>query len=373
MKSTINTTLITHSTILICIALLTHHAYGDTLKSDPLYQLLKAKRSKQWITQSTKWESSTGSLTDPVFIASTQQGLKESDKIETLPGQPNVLFNHYSGYVTVDPKAGRALFYYFAEAPLDPSSKPLLLWLNGGPGCSSFGNGAMQELGPFRVQRNGEGLYENEYAWNKAGVGFSYSNTTSDYVKSGDDRTAKDSYTFLVNWLERFPEYKNRPFFIAGESYAGHYVPQLAQTILERNKSGKQTRIDLQGIAVGNALLEDAISFKGMFDFFWTHALISDEVHQDITRYCNFLNLPNVSDECISAANKAENSMGDIYLYNIYAPFCETASVGGYAVGYKNLTFVTVRGAGHLVPSYQPERALTLITSFLQGKLPPVS
>ena len=83
-----------------------------------------------------------------------------------------------------------------------------------------------------------------------AGVGFSYSNTTSDYDKSGDARTAADSYTFLVNWLERFPEYKTRDFFITGESYAGHYVPQLAQLILQNNKITNQTVINLRGIAV---------------------------------------------------------------------------------------------------------------------------
>lgn len=45
--------------------------------------------------------------------------------------------------------------------------------------------------------------------------------------------------------------------------------------------------------------------------------------------------------------------------------------VGGYVVGYKGVVLVTVRGAGHAVPSYQPERALAMISSFLQGKLPP--
>lgn len=83
-----------------------------------------------------------------------------------------------------------------------------------------------------------------------AGVGFSYSNRSSDYYYVGDKRTAIDSYTFLVNWLERFPEYKNRDFFIAGESYAGHYVPQLAYTILYNNNSTKKTVINLKGIAV---------------------------------------------------------------------------------------------------------------------------
>ena len=64
-----------------------------------------------------------------------------------------------------------------------------------------------------------------------AGVGYSYSNTSSDYDLSGDERTADDAYVFLVKWLERFPEYKDRTFYISGESYAGHYVPELAATI----------------------------------------------------------------------------------------------------------------------------------------------
>jgi serine carboxypeptidase-like clade 2 len=65
-----------------------------------------------------------------------------------------------------------------------------------------------------------------------AGVGFSYSNTSSDYDKSGDQRTADDAFVFLINWLERFPEYKARAFYISGESYARHYVPQLAAAML---------------------------------------------------------------------------------------------------------------------------------------------
>lgn len=83
-----------------------------------------------------------------------------------------------------------------------------------------------------------------------AGVGFSYSNTTSDYDRAGDKSSAKDAYVFLINWLERFPQYKTRDFYIAGESYAGHYVPQLAYTILLNNKFFNQTIINLKGIAV---------------------------------------------------------------------------------------------------------------------------
>ena len=84
----------------------------------------------------------------------------------------------------------------------------------------------------------------------QARVGFSYSNTTSDYKNNGDKNTAKDNYAFLVNWLERFPEYKDRDFYIFGESYAGHYVPQLAHVVLSHNKKVGKTIVNLKGIIV---------------------------------------------------------------------------------------------------------------------------
>lgn len=49
------------------------------------------------------------------------------------------------------------------------------------------------------------------------------------------------------------------------------------------------------------------------------------------------------------------------------------AQVGGYVLGYKGVVFTTVRGAGHMVPTNQPQRALIMISSFLEGKLPPSS
>ncbi|CAO2144828.1 unnamed protein product [Urochloa humidicola] len=90
-----------------------------------------------------------------------------------MPGKPNDLrfhFNMYGGYVTVDEEAGRALYYWFQEVDTsngtDPATAPLLLWLNGGPGCSSIGSGALEEQGAFRLNPDGE-LFLNEFAWNK--------------------------------------------------------------------------------------------------------------------------------------------------------------------------------------------------------------
>ncbi|KAI3425588.1 Carboxypeptidase, partial [Psidium guajava] len=268
----------------------------------------------------------------------SQDGLKGKDRIRRLPGQPQVEFDHYSGYVTVDELAGRAFLYYLAEAPRDKDSLPLLLWLNGGPGCSSLAYGAMQELGPFRVHSDGKTLYRNKFAWNiaanvlflesPAGVGFSYSNTTSDYSTNGDRKTAEDNYVFILNWLERFPEYKNRDLYLSGESYAGHYVPQLAHNILYHNKEANQTLINLKGIMIGNAVMDDEADLRGMYDYLATHALISDETWNEIQKYCDFsANATAQSSRCTSAADDADDDVSSLDTYNIYAPLCSSSNL----------------------------------------------
>lgn len=70
-------------------------------------------------------------------------------------------------YITVDEEAGRSLFYLFVESTHAPKEDPLVLWLNGGPGCSSLGGGAFSELGPFYPTPGGKQLIPNKFAWNQ--------------------------------------------------------------------------------------------------------------------------------------------------------------------------------------------------------------
>ncbi|KAJ1443079.1 Serine carboxypeptidase, serine active site [Sesbania bispinosa] len=221
-------------------------------------------------------------------------GVAHPDRITRLPGQPHVQFHQFSGYVTVDNKNNRALFFYFAEAEKDALSKPLVLWLNGGPGCSSLGVGAFSENGPFRPK--GEALVRNQFSWNREanmlyletpiGVGFSYSTDTSSYEVMPCPLPARDNLVFLQNWFVRFPEYRNRSLFIVGESYAGHYVPQLAELMLQFNK--KEKLFNLKGIALGNPVLEFATDFNSRAEFFWSHGLISDLTYKMFTSVCNY-------------------------------------------------------------------------------------
>ncbi|KAK9691418.1 hypothetical protein RND81_09G195500 [Saponaria officinalis] len=258
---------------------------------------------------------------------------QKADEVVGLPGQPEVKFKHYAGYVNVNESHGRALFYWFFEAQHMPLNKPLVLWLNGGPGCSSVGYGEAEELGPFFPQPGSHPkLKLNKYSWNRAanllfvespvGVGFSYTNTSSDIGQLGDAITAKDSYTFLVNWFKRFPQFKSHEFYIAGESYAGHYVPQLAEVIFDSNKKApKSNYINLKGFMIGNALLDDETDQTGMIDYAWDHAVISDKVFKDVKSKCNF-KINDESNGCKNALSEYFAVYDLIDMYSLYTPSC---------------------------------------------------
>ncbi|KAI3473694.1 hypothetical protein Pfo_031403 [Paulownia fortunei] len=257
---------------------------------------------------------------------------QEADRVVRLPGQPRVSFKQYAGYVTVNQTHGRALFYWFFEATRNPHKKPLLLWLNGGPGCSSIGFGQSEELGPFFPQKGKPELKFNNNTWNRAanllflespvGVGFSYTNTTSDIKELGDTITALDSYNFLVGWFRRFPQFKSHDFYIAGESYAGHYVPQLAEVVIDENKNAPDDDyINLKGIMIGNAVLDNETEQKGLIDYAWDHAVISDALYDEIKSKCNFSNA-NLTDDCNHALDKYFEVYSIIDMYSLYTPTC---------------------------------------------------
>ncbi|KAK1288854.1 Serine carboxypeptidase II-3 [Acorus calamus] len=161
---------------------------------------------------SKDWDM-TASVAKPLVVSQT--GSKEPDLIVGgLPGQraKGVQYTQYAGYVTVDATAGRALFYYFVEAIHNATSKPLVLWLSSGPGCSSLGDQALMGHGPYRVSKNGQTLHGNKdslvqvanviYLESTTGTGFSYSNTSSDY-KGLSDRKISEGQLQIPGELAR--------------------------------------------------------------------------------------------------------------------------------------------------------------------------
>lgn len=98
-------------------------------QSEVLYQFYMSKMRDSGSIERRHFNASNDSHEAEIH---PQQGMKENDRIERLPGQPEVDFKQYGGYVTVNRTTGRAFYYYFVEAHHSPNSLPLLLWLNGG-------------------------------------------------------------------------------------------------------------------------------------------------------------------------------------------------------------------------------------------------
>jgi len=172
--------------------------------------------------------------------------------------------NQTSGYIS----AGKTTEYFFwlFEAKSKPESAPLLMWLSGGPGCSSQ-LALFAENGPCKVNKDGAGTSPNPASWHNvanvmwvdqpAGVGFSTGLGTHN-----EQGVAENMYTFLQGFFTKFPQYQKRAFFIFGESYAGHYVPAIAHRIHTGNKAGGALHVPLEGLAIGNGLTNPAEQYK---------------------------------------------------------------------------------------------------------------
>ncbi|XGW09541.1 hypothetical protein V3C99_011655 [Haemonchus contortus] len=167
----------------------------------------------------------------------------QAKEIKQLPGVVFELkFKHYSGFFQVSDT--HLLHYWVVESQNEPDKDPLIFWFNGGPGCSSL-KGLLKEMGPYLVDIDGKSLRENPYSWNKmasvvyiespAGVGYSYS--TDGNITTNDDQTSCENYEAVKQFFQQtFPQFRYHATYIMGESYAGVYVPTLAERILAGKK-----------------------------------------------------------------------------------------------------------------------------------------
>ncbi|CAI9115882.1 OLC1v1016893C1 [Oldenlandia corymbosa var. corymbosa] len=222
---------------------------------------------------------------------------KAGSIVSSLPGfQGPLPFELETGYIGVGESEDVQLFYYFIKSESNPETDPLLLWLTGGPGCTSFCSVAY-EIGPIKFEPF---LYDgtlpklilNPYSWTKVasiifvdqpvGTGFSYAKT----AKASQSTTSKNSdqlYEFLKKWLIDHPEFISNPFYVGGNSYGGVMVPIVSQLISNGNEVEVEPIINLKGYMVGNP-------GTGNGNYAVPHAhglgLISNELYQSLKDSC---------------------------------------------------------------------------------------
>ncbi|KAF0412026.1 peptidase S10, serine carboxypeptidase [Gigaspora margarita] len=205
----------------------------------------------------------------------------------------------YSGYLDINEE--KHFFFWFFESRNDPRNDPIVLWLNGGPGCSSL-TGLFFELGPCTVNEDEANTTINSYSWNSnasiifldqpMNVGYSHGSKVS-----SSHAAAIDVYAFLQIFFQEYSQYARLDFHIAGESYAGHYIPAIAAEINNNNhgtslwileKNPKfLLHINLESILIGNGMVDPLVQYNYYADMACnsSYGPVLDNVTCDRMRY----------------------------------------------------------------------------------------
>lgn len=214
----------------------------------------------------------------------------------------------YAGHLNADPGAARLpdttvtahLYFVLIKARRTADKERVIFWFNGGPGCSSF-DGLMMEIGPWRLDGKGgfkviEGGWEEYttmvYVDQPAGTGFSYVSTDgyAHTLAEASDQLLE----FLRNFYNVFPEYKTMDTYIAGESFAGQYLPIFAEAILNSTLG-----IPLRGSAIGNGWIDARRQYPSYLDYAVKHGLVESGTAQ-------YERGKEATDSCIAALNEIE-------------------------------------------------------------------
>lgn len=191
----------------------------------------------------------------------------------------------HAGQIPIDDGRHKGkLFFWHVQAETQQETRgKTIIWLNGGPGCSSM-DGMMMETGPFRVHDQNK-VTVNNGSWSQSsnllfidqplGVGFSTKETDALHEL---DEVGEDLLLFMDKYFEIFPHERLNDLYITGESYAGQYIPYFAKAILDRNKlleSQSDSRyLRLGGLAIGNGWIDPIQQYLAYVPFSRDHDML---------------------------------------------------------------------------------------------------
>ncbi|KAJ0408978.1 hypothetical protein P43SY_002857 [Pythium insidiosum] len=241
----------------------------------------------------------------------------------------------YSGYFKIDGSKSKNYFYWFFESRGDPAKDPVIIWLTGGPGCSSI-LALFVENGPCSI-KDDLSLERNPYSWNERanimwidqpiGVGFSYGDK-SEY-DSTEKEVGDDMFHFLQSFFKAHPEYQAQPFYVFGESYGGHYVPAVAHRVFTANNNKEGLHINLQGFGIGNGLTDPQVQYK-----YYPDMAYNNTYHVKAVEYPVYLAMKAAVGPCVRMIEKCQTHKAACISAQA---FCNAALVGPYTASGLNV------------------------------------
>ncbi|KAJ8751429.1 hypothetical protein K2173_016636 [Erythroxylum novogranatense] len=244
------------------------------------------------------------------------------------PGASVQDLGHHAGYYRLPHTKAARMFYFFFESR-NNKNDPVVIWLTGGPGCSSE-LALFYENGPFQLTSN-LSLVWNEYGWDKAsnliyvdqptGTGFSYTADATD-IRHNETGVSNDLYDFLQAFFKEHPQFAKNDFYITGESYAGHYIPAFASRVHQGNKNKEGLHINLKGFAIGNGLTNPSIQYQAYTDYALENKLIQKSDYDRIN-----IKIPDCEQAITDCGNDGEACENAFYVCT--SIFSEVMNVAG--------------------------------------------
>ncbi|XP_063701657.1 retinoid-inducible serine carboxypeptidase-like [Culicoides brevitarsis] len=192
------------------------------------------------------------------------------------------------GYVTVRPGAHMFWWLYYTTNPnvVSYTERPLVIWLQGGPGASSTGYGNFEELGPldlFEQERNHTWVrnYNVLFVDNPVGTGFSYVDTNSALTTTNKE-IALDLVDMLRGFYKHSPEFENVPLHIFSESYGGKMAAEFAYELDKAIKAGT-IKCDLRSAGLGNSWISPIDSVLSWAPFLLQTGYVDVDGYNKIT------------------------------------------------------------------------------------------
>lgn len=236
------------------------------------------------------------------------------DTVTSLPGIGTITGTQYAGYASIygdaNPQPAGApdvgMFYWFVGAPNYPDA-PTILWTNGGPGSSSFW-GFFTENGPYQFDAAGN-VQVNPNGWNNRVNYLIFEHpltVTLSFVPEAAQAAIPTSvemgiaqyHQALLNFLIRHPQVAAQPLVLAGESYAGTYLPLLAQRIRATNGAGGSPVISLRGMVLLDAWVNPPLQMAQDTTYAFNHGMISAD--QKLNLDLEYKDQPDQVDDAIA-------------------------------------------------------------------------